>query len=87
MTARFPIPQPHPTSYDADRELVHEYEEVIRTYVHDVRGRIMGLKLRVHVLEKQAAPDIHVMIDDLKAQLADLTDLSERLRASIPPVH
>ena len=59
--------------------------ETISDHSHDVRGRIASIRLRVHLLEKQAPADVQPLIAPLKEELALLTQMVSDLVSKSRP--
>jgi hypothetical protein len=64
-----------PSSSSGEFETDDETYENMDTFVHDCRNRIGALKLSLHLLEKKTNPETHSIIENVKAQIADLNDM------------
>ena len=66
--------------YNMDEMTAEWYEGLIHEHSHDVRGRIMSLKLSLYLMEKQLlSGDVQHLIDRMKGEMNDLTRMVQDL--------
>lgn len=69
-----------PDDYKPDTQTRSWFKGLISDYSHDVRGRIMSIKLSIYLLERKSSPENDAVIARLKEQVEDLTRIVEKLQ-------
>lgn len=69
----------------ADGKVSELLQELIGDYAHSVRNRLMTLNIDLHLLEKKSCDADRPMIERLRGEVVELTNLIETLQVRIKP--
>lgn len=72
--------------FNIDETTAQWFENIISDHSHDIKGRIMSLKLNLYLMEKHALnADVQRLLDRMKIEVNDLTAMVEHLQAGSTP--